>query len=734
MKKLLGVLFLVLYTWQPLLADTMQIKLTTPFRLNPIMGINGDDYEASSKFVQRLIFSPLVFPLEDPYLQDDYSIALDISLIESLEYRSNANEWANYELRNYGAPQNPVSRFFRIKLRNGLNFHKAGQRKAYDNLIADDVVYSYRVSRITMDRAYQNYLDKGGRLGINTLLYSKIKSFDDVYGESSSPLNVIFEMDSNVSCEDFLKLLVYVPILSTKQVNNENLKHERDSTEYKSLHNSLNMAFLTNTMQINNAVYDFYDFNKIPRNVLASFYRQPIGYGQFLIDGKPQSFGGGSGDPDLWKRINFTKNTEWCNFSSVSPVKRIGGYSINHDRYRSSSDKIIIENTGDTDTLARINRLKGNEVLYNIPLSASLFTGDSLAIKSVTTEKRKMQISHFLYGIFFGPSIHDSSVSMFKDARGFFYTLADRIRIENIVRYMSGDLDYSRFDSEISQTSGSLLFDLELQRLYYPFYRNRKIGEQSAGRSEIDRYYTMLEENDSFYQIYKSLLYDMELTEYYLSLGENFQSRKDFYDSYVGGTEYPEEVQAKINEQFRIARNYLVLNNHVGIDIFFIEGDAIAKTIAVHYRAVLDQFFADQKEEAQKDGKDWVVPSISQPKGIRNSEWKTEAVKSSNNKKLSLLIKGWNYRFDLLDELKNQFVDKQAFNSVEMQYKELIKSSALSAETMYYRIALPFVENAIMIPLLGIQNYAVYQKGKFPAFDEYKDIEILLLPYYWSDN
>jgi hypothetical protein len=366
-----------------------------------------------------------------------------------------------------------------------------------------------------------------------------------------------------------------------------------------------------------------------------------------------------------------------------------------------------------------------NEVLYNIPLSASLFTGDSLAITSVNTEKRKMQISHSLYGIFFGPSIQDSSVSMFKNARGFFYTLADKVRIENIVRYIRGDTDYSTFDAEIRQSSGNLLFDLELQRLYYPFYRNGKTGEQSAGRSEIGRYYTILEENDSFYQNYKSLLYDRELTEYYLSLGDDFQNRYDFYHVYIGGTEYPEEVQAQINEQFRIARNYLVLNNRVSIDIFFKKDDAIAKTIAVHYRDVLAHFFAEQGIESSIN-----TVEISND----NSEWRRRAVANSNNKKLSLLIKGWNYRFDLLDELKNQFVDNQALNSVETQYRELINKSGLNAETMYYRIALPFVENAIMVPLLGIQNYAVYQKGKFPAFDEYKDIEILLLPYYWRGN
>jgi hypothetical protein len=725
MKKLFSALFLFLgILYYPLFCDTMQIKLVTPFRLNPIMGINGDDNEASSKFVQRLIFSSLVFPLEDPYLQDNYSIAFDLSLIERLEYKTDSGAWADYDFSNYGRPQNPVSNFFRITLRDGLKFYQARQKRAYDDLIADDVVYSYRISRITMDRAYQNYLAKGGKLGLNTLLYSKIKSFNDVYCETSNSQNVFFNMDSNVSCEDFLKLLVYVPILSVKQVNNENSKYDKNSYEYRSLHGSLNMASLVMTGQISNKTYDFYDFNKIPKNILASFYRQPIGYGQFLIDERPVRVGGGSMDADIWKRITFTRNSEWCNFKGRT-VKKIGNYSIDHSRYRSNNDKIIIETTRDTDPLARMQGLNENDVLYNIPLSASLFTDESLNAISQEKAKRKMQISHYLYGVFFGPSPQGSSIPLFKGAREFFLSLADRTRIENIVRYIRGDSDYSKFDSEIRQTSGTILLDLELQRLYYPFYMTGKTVDRIDNRSELGRYYTRLEEEDNFYQEYKSLLYDRSLSDYYLSLGDDIDSCRDVYDFYIGGTEYSEEAQSDIDEKFRLAQNYIVSNNRVNIEIFFKKDDKIGETIAIHYRDILNGFFARQ-------GIERTINTVEIAND--NSEWQRRAEANSNNNKLSLLVKGWNYKFDLLDELRTQFIDKQTFGSVETQYKELINNSNLSAETMYYRIAMPFVDEAIMIPLVGIQNYAVYNKDKFPAFDEFSDIEILLLPYYWKGN
>jgi hypothetical protein len=728
MKKYLLVFFeLIIISVFFCFAKTTSIRLFYPFRLNPILGINGDDNEASSKFVQRMIFSPLVFPLEDPYLQDDYSYALDLSLIDQLEYSRDKENWTAYNLKNTRSLTGSGYVYFRARLRENLNFPKnAGIKKR--ELTVEDVVYSYRISRITMDRAYQKYLkEKNKTLGLNTLMYSKLKSFRNVYCTLNDDRYVYFIVDSNKNGDEFLKLLVYVPILSSIQINTENIKSDKNSYEYISIHKELDMTELLASGKISNDDYNMYDINKLlldekgrVNRLGKKFFERPIGYGQFTIDGRIISYGGGGGnDYDLWERITLVKNQEWCNFPD-SEEKTIGRKKIKHDVFRNKDDKLIIKQDDDVSLIGGIMAL-GNEggALYNVPLTVTMLGDMELIQASNQYAKRKMQISHSLYGIYFGPAVYNASTPLYREVRNFFACFADRVRIENILKYIRGDTQFETFDNTI-KANVALVSDLSFQKLYYPFYIGGK-QDKSGNRSDIGKYYDKLEELDELYQRYNVILNEKTLFEYYNDIDDDdLMERQDFYNDYVAGIDFPKPIQGKIDAVFQNARTYILNNNgEVRIDIFYF--DDIGETIALHYKRTLEDYFRKER----------IINSIDPIKIEKYNEWRDNAIRNAGEGKMSLLIKGWNYRFDLLDELRSQFIDKLAFDAIENRYKEMIEVEGLNAEAVFYRIAEEFVNNNVMIPLIGVQNYVVYKKGNITSFDENQDIEILLLPYYW---
>jgi len=738
MKKALILIQLFLFLTVSNFADTLNVKLATNFRLNPITGINGDENEASSKFVQRLIFSPLVFPLADPYLQDNYSIALDLSLIDGLEYRDNSGNWKPYDLSTFEKNPGSSSKYFRVNLRPNLQFNKMDERNKrfrWDSLDAEDVVYSYRIARITMDRAYKKYLEIQSKtnLGLNTLLYSKIRSFNDVYCDTNRNRYVYFEIDSSKSCRQFLELLVYVPVLSAMQVNNQRFKTQTNSDIYRSLHSNLLFQRISSLGQIDAEEYNIYDINKLllqPNGRYngrgEDFYSHPVGYGQYLIEYKNVSFG--SNDPDIWKKIFLVKNPDWCSDFNEGSRKRIGSQYFNHNDYRDDSDRLIIEKSDDWDPQTLLNNLGPSDIIYNIPLSATLFKEpDAIKNISAKAEKRKMQISHSLYGIFFGPALGGDQ-AMMPTTREFFNMFADRVRMENIVKYLTAEGgDASGFDSlirpEIEGKTRSLTHDLQMQKLYFPFYMT--VGETGDGISNLGDLYNQLEKRDYFYQEYFSAINRTDLKKYYSTIMNNYGIRGVFFDIWVGGEDYPEEITRElINRYNQNARYILSESGKINIEVFYKDDDKIGMAIANHFVKVMDIFFRSKVK---------INPDIKAVPLGKYSEWQNKAKANARNRKLSFLVKGWNYKFDLLDELKNQFIDPQSFMYVEEQYKQLILGR-LGADRVIQYVAQSFYENTIMIPLLGIQNYAVYytnpnEKHFFDGINQ--RIEIMLLPFYW---
>jgi hypothetical protein len=737
---LIGVLiFLVFGRASAQSGKNLYVEVDTEFRLDPIQGIRGDPLEANSKFVQRFIFSPLVLPLADPYLQDTFEVVIDLSLIDRLDYYQE-NQWKNYNLRNKEYNEsNPESMFFRVKLRDNLNFiyiNDNNQVVIWDALSADDVVFSYRMARVTSDRVYKNYQmqnDKSLSIELNTLLYSKLKSFSMVNIEAGNNDRIVtFTMDKSYRCEQFLRLLAYVPILSATQICGDAIKKSPQSPLYQSIHNQyFNMK---NTNIMNNEL-NLYDFNKIDKRQLDRFYKRPVGYGQYLVRGTKST---GSNDRSRHSECRLVKNEEWCNY--IYGTANLGGKTFYHSNYRNAREEIIIRLTNNINLSTRFNQLRENNViLYNIPLAAINFGVFGANLQEIVkiagdTKKRKMQISHNLYGIYFGPDFNfydDRSIS--RDVRDFFALFADRSRIENILKYSyNNEPDYLSFEEIMNSGDDFIVSDIKTKRIYYPFYMGN-INDGTIEITELDKFYEQEQKKDTFSQEYNEELYGDEFSKEYFKYGLYTDSlREDFFNKYVGGNSYSSKINSELLLKFINIRNKIVKNNEINIIIFSIRNDIISKTIALHYRDVLIQFF---KEQVKFSGS--IKINVDE---IAKQDWRNRAISNKNRNIISLLVKGWNYKLDLLDELNDQFIDAWDKNNIKTQYDNLVNSSIeISAETIVAKIASQFTINNLMIPLVALQNYAVYKNknsdpnpliGTFES-KEYQDIEILLFPYYW---
>jgi hypothetical protein len=741
MKKGIGLLAIIfVITGVSISAETLKIRLLSEFRLNPVLGINGDSYEANSKFVQRMLFSPLAFPVEDPYLKDNFEVALDLSLVDELWLESGYS-WIRFDLSTLSSDSRGGVKF-RVHLRNKLYFREDGTRANSKNMLitSEDVVYSYRLAHITADRIYNRHLSSGSyaSLGLNTLLYSKLKGFNNVYIDKTNPEYICFEVDKKSTGMEFLKTLAYVPILSCRQLISDSLKDTPSNPQYIDLHDTLDFRYLQQMRTFGNSKYDMYDFVKIQENENGrettkgkNFYSHPRGYGQYYVR-RNSAKRDVILDKYLFYECRFVKNEDWCNFGSN--IKKAGREIFKQDDYNTSADEILMSSTNDKDIPGAIKKLTPSEILYNIYLSADMLDAksDDDARLSAQAGKRMMQISHYLYGIFFGPDLRNNEVPIDLSIRDFFAAFADRSRIENIVKYLSTNMDDITFRSMMVETRPSLFRDLQVQRLYYPFYLG-VTGQSTSESSDISRYYAELEDKDWFYREYREELYNDTLENHYLDLDEN--ERYDFYDKFIGGTTYaslPRMVKDDIESKYGRIRNRLISNGQINLTIYY--HDNVGKVIAEHYKALLSDFF--RKEN--------LTPNIEPELLTDPTKWKDTAKSRARAGYYTLLVKGWNYKFDILDELDGQFVDRSSLTEIRDRYIQLVDGSGQKAEEVIHRVAKLYVDRVIMIPLVGIQNYAVYRKGEgaagsvaaanaavAAAMEMYKNVELLLLPWYW---
>jgi hypothetical protein len=746
MRKFLLLILTGLSSYMVMAQSTIPVKLDSKFSLDPIRGICGNEYEGNSKFVQRFIFSPLVLPMQDPFLQTNYEISRELSLIEeTIEYSNDGNIYSRYDTRNAG-DSNPPAKYFKVRLRAGLKFYKYDRNRTHEagSLTAEDVVFSYRMARVTSDRIYHEYLRQvqAGQsvppLELNTLLYSKIKIINDVYCKVDDDRDIYFTMDdfSALSCTDFLKYLVFVPILSVDQLGTSSMKRS-SSNEYGIIHSQWNMKDLVFSGEITKKDYNMYDLNHSANaSKVESFFKQPIGYGQYLVESplvvrkeKRQR---------LYQNAILRKNKYWCDFTSTGPA------GINHRNYKNDNTRIeIVYDPNKSSISTRINNLyertNVNEIIYNVPVSLYSFDRDKhpdFSDTFRTIKKQKMQISHNLYGILFGPDISSSNNQdpININARIFFSKFANRPVMENMVKFGTNADSYDPLLDQNSSTGKNNLFsDLVIKKLYYPFY----LGDTNPSRSgsELDKLYGDLEKNDLFSQDYSHTVGAISLGDYYTRIRNNDVSDtntalKQFARLYLEGWEMIPEVSDALKDEFNrllSTRELVVNNNTINVKIDYKSNDEICRQLALLYKRLLETFFQNVVK---------VVPNIKcEEQGKDYDAWKSSAITNKRNGFYTLYVYGWNYKLDLLNDLNHQFIEqRETYDVIKGEYQKLIDNSRLNVETIIRNIAERFSSRYALIPLVGIQNYSLFRMDNpvLKEFEEHSSLEMILFPYYWS--
>ena len=739
MKKMIVLIVtFVIFSNNGFAQQEIPIQLMQPFRLNPITGINGDRYEASSKFVQRMIFSSLTFPLQDPYLQENYFVAMDLSMIEqTIIFGASRNRFSVNKLNDEAGPQASV---FGVKLRSNLRF--SNSRK--DPVRAEDVVYSYRLTRITIDRIYN---EKKDSQGINTLMYSKIRNINNVYYDKRTDY-IMFELDNPKYCREFICLLAYVPILSLQQILEPGRNHRFNTQE--ELNSSMPMS---NFMygRIRDTKYNDYDLNNLLENrpgLIRRFYENPVGYGQFRTLKAPSQATGVRGE-DLFTEINLERNPDWCNFNNADKVISTSR-PIPYRNFSNNKLRIIVSSTRQNSYKSILKNIIPSQILYNFPMTSSFFDStDELIDKSSVDEKklakRKMQISHSLFGIFYGPSVSNRNNPLSDSARSFFSEITDRVRLNIKLLYLARAKQGTEELHGLITLNNLITSDIELQRLYLPFWN-------AGGDTQISTQYRTQELHDGFFEDYKKEFYEDEEINFrnlYLRASEKrsdgyyymTEKTNELYDKYLSEfNKYSTEKITNLNRLYNNAKNEFFTNSSFnGIEIVYMDGDEVGQFLAEDFSMILESFFSDKSRvEGWRYNSEMISAksfSVNENRSNLQNQWENRRNQNQSTRKITLFIYGWNYKFDILEQLEISVVPNDTKQYIQGLYNQLIVGdNSLSAMSRYAEIARGFVDNHVMIPLVGIQNYAVYlDKYILESFKDidFKDVELMLLPFFW---
>jgi len=734
--------------------NTINVNLDSFFKLDPIKGISGEYFEENSRFVQRFIYSPLVIPLQDPYLQDKYEISQELSLINNdFEYSNTGrdDDWQRYSGNWDTASLQRNGRgykYFRVTLRDGLKFYdfqregrrSTGRLNAPIPLGREDVVFSYRMVRVTSDRKCDEFLRRKGKLEINTLLYTKILAFNDVYCDADQQ-KICFEMRIDYKLDEFLKQLVYVPILSAVVIGSDAMVNNPGSNEYKKIHERWNMKEFRTQGRLNQPEFNLYDLYRDGGE--ERLRRRPMGYGQFLVTDLPS--GSTDSDQSLYSRITLKRNPYWCSFAVKGPKE------INHTDYQDNILTVRIigdnEKTNSNRILDLLNTtptaettMNNNDIVYNIPISLATFnlTDASTSSFADIIEKKEMQISHNLYALLFGPDPKSARAGKMPDRLRIFFTkMINRPAIENIIRFGNNSNDIPGYLGSNSN-KGLFLSDIKIRRLYYPFYFGggyqgnmmmRDLDEKMLSNDLLTlEYIDEINIKDGEIEVNK-------LREHYQGLRENL--RDNFISRYMRGgisptlnRRYFERLKSEYIELLK--RDDIVLNtqqNHNRLEIEILHSrDEICKQIALYYKNVLEIFF------------NGIVSVNIETNPMDYDLWKNKANNNARNNKYTFYIHGWTYRLDILNILLNQFTgDRHIMDEIIKDYEELIKQNT-TVEVFIQKMSRRFEVNqdsSIMdplpVPLVSVQNYSLFRSGDsvLAQIKKLDNLQLMLFPYYW---
>jgi hypothetical protein len=674
----------------------IRIPVNSDFSLDPIIGITGSESDANSRFIHRMIFSPLVMPMTDPIIDTDFTYDTSLSLVTAVSYKYvDSRGRDHFQKINNLAEPDPYREFsttYRVQIRNDLYFNNIGTKQTGSEITAEDVIFSYRAAQTTLSIKEKRDNDKEEHDNYtNAILRAQFAELYRVTYIDAQTIEFTFTIEKHA--KDFMKFLTFTPILSVEQLRGSKEQEQK--------------------------VYAFKDgidtekYNMRHYTTIRNFELQPASYGQFVVAERITPSNRGD-IPLFTSGVKLIKNKNWTpiDITQSNVLDNVGLGKGNHKNYQNGSDKILVMNTGNKN--ASLKSIENStDLLINFPLTVFEYSDGKTYIDQHYTKIAvwEMYLSHKLYGMFYSPAnkLFDNP-----KIRLFFKNCLNRAAI--IERFKTDPVVLTE------QTLGykALIQNkIEIIPLYYPFYAGNEREKANTIPSRLDDYSKELKNSDISYITYP------EFPEGIKDFNRKSSDEQKNIRDYLGG-ELWEEMRIKLIDEYNAIKSEIP-SGRIRIRILYDENDKKALRIADMYLYNLT------KLNKFLDGPKFFVELVDLGK-LRDAQIKkvTDVPKS----RFDVVIYGWDYRFDFLSEFMNAgfFDNYAAAGDLAYEYNQMLSEiGETSVSDKMFDFASRIVDTQIVSTLFGIQNYVIYNKEKIP----FKSMEklgkqIMMYPYYWG--
>ncbi|MDR0785217.1 MAG: hypothetical protein LBE74_04955 [Treponema sp.] len=673
-------------------ALNISIPVKNDFSLDPVIGITGEESDSDSRFVQRMIFSPLVMPTTDPLIDPNFSYDISVSMIDKGEYFSEKSKQFA-EIYNLQAPFEDPTRIYRAQLRDDMSF-KCGDSKYNGKVTAEDVVFSYRVAQTTLSiktrqGAYDNYT--------NAILRAQLADMEQIKYINERTIEFVFKTPRNT--KDFINFLVYTPILSVNQLRGAK-EQERNSYIFGKTGDSKD--------------YDIRQYKTV-----YDFETLPASYGQFYVSDKIVYSSNKKGAPLKTGAVKLRRNRDWNLNKDYAKdgrsSKAIETWETIHKDYQNDSS-IVVSKTN--QSILVTNVVGTSTLLVNYPLTVNDYMSNvnffnmSGNYRKIAVEQ--MFISYKLYGLLYSSSAQNKYLFDTTEVRTFFRECLNRSALMESLK-----VDPAILENRPAAYKELIEDKVEIVPLYYPFFAGKE--PEASSQDKLDRLYRELREKDVSYQSDINLSKDIKNFE---TLTGDRQARQAAIRGYLAG-ELPEAMLKHLAQKLPSQIKEGVWN----VRILYDDNDKIAKLICDRYVININKVGQYLERHGFK--------TRIKAEPVILSKTKKGRISDVDKKAFDIAVYGWNYRFDFLGEFMS-FLDKNAggFISSDLyaDYDEFLKEiGKKSVPDRMFEIADKIVRSEIISTLFAVKNYLLYDKEKAEV-PTLKDLgpPAIMYPYYWG--
>jgi ABC-type transport system substrate-binding protein len=693
--------------------QTITIPVYKDFSLNPILGIVGKDTDPDSRFVQRMIFSPLAMPRTDPLVDSNFVIDYSSSMfiLSRCQYLDDATRsWKNIQGRHLTDTDTKATRF-RVQLREDLKFSNG------TDITAADIVFSYRLAKVTL-------MEKDNtRNYTNAILQSKLSDLYDVSKVNNTMAE--FELTQVKTIPDFINFLAFAPILSYKQFKFQ------ESGLAKPLGDS------------NDDSNDIYNMKKAWfKDIQNDFEKEPAAYGQYKVKLpiKVSDFVSDNNPTIFLREATLVKNAYWRpNGEEDIFTDNRGSQDIKGWRYAEFSgsperDTIIIQKDQSVnDDQKRLEPLQSSTaVVMNFPVTLPTVDAYQGTFNDRDIKMEKMYISYKFYGLVYSQNKHGFLDNKVKH---FFKNCLNRSALVQSFKTTQRMLEsgrpqnYMEYDDKISVGTH-----------YYPFFEGDFVpnAEYDSSVKKMDKLYSILYKDD------KSMKYKDEMEEVIkifldkidkgAALDEDEKERRKYWVDVLRGLQFFDGMKEELAEDFEkrkigsyFTSNYFTVSNGVLIlRIIYDVNDSRARDIAGFYRDNLICIFQYLLDER-------LLPAEIKDFDIRAEKRDYRNLKLESDNSYDIAVYGWNHRFDFLGEFGN-FDRSVGAGALRVLYDEMLGSLGNNNALLdgMAKLAEQIDETQIVTTILSLQNCVLYNSSK-TEFRNYAMLEdyAMMYPYYW---